>query len=75
MKSILDPSFQYTASINTDIRKTFAKARRAERVAAETIRRSAAEARQKSNPIVLHSVGRPQSRPATADNLKSKESA
>jgi hypothetical protein len=25
MKSILDPSFQYTASFNTDIQKTFAR--------------------------------------------------
>lgn len=30
MKSILDPSFRYTASFNTDVRKTFAKARRAQ---------------------------------------------
>jgi hypothetical protein len=28
MKSILDPSFQYTASFNTDLRKTFARIRR-----------------------------------------------
>ena len=28
MKSILDPSFQYTASFNTDIQKTFARIRR-----------------------------------------------
>lgn len=28
MKSILDPSFKYTSSANTDIRKTFARARR-----------------------------------------------
>jgi len=25
MKSILDPSFQYTASFNTDLHKTFAR--------------------------------------------------
>jgi hypothetical protein len=25
MKSILDPSFRYTASFNTDLQKTFAK--------------------------------------------------
>jgi hypothetical protein len=30
-KSILDPSFAYTNSAKTDIRKTFAKARRAMR--------------------------------------------
>ncbi len=28
MKSILDPSFRYTKSIDTDLRKTFAKVRR-----------------------------------------------
>jgi len=28
MKSILDPSFRYTPSFKTDLRKTFAKARR-----------------------------------------------
>jgi len=29
MKSILDPSFRYTSSVETDLRKTFAKIRRA----------------------------------------------
>ena len=28
MKSLLDPSFRYTKSIETDIRKTFARIRR-----------------------------------------------
>jgi hypothetical protein len=28
MKSILDPTFRYTSSLNTDIRKTFARVRR-----------------------------------------------
>ena len=28
MKSILDPSFRYTKSVETDLRKTFARARR-----------------------------------------------
>ena len=27
MKSILDPSFRYTSSVETDLRKTFAKIR------------------------------------------------
>ena len=30
LKSILDPSFRYTKSIETDIRKTFARVRREE---------------------------------------------
>ncbi len=41
MKSILDPSFRYTTSANTDVRKTFARIRRdqqrsAQRFAQET---------------------------------------
>ncbi|MEO5700008.1 MAG: hypothetical protein ABIS17_08360 [Casimicrobiaceae bacterium] len=28
MKSILDPTFRYTTSANTDLRKTFARVRR-----------------------------------------------
>ena len=28
MKTILDPTFRYTASYNTDLKKTFAKIRR-----------------------------------------------
>jgi hypothetical protein len=28
MKTILDPSFRYTASFNTDLKKTFARLRR-----------------------------------------------
>lgn len=28
MKTILDPSFRYTASFNTDLKKTFARIRR-----------------------------------------------
>ncbi len=32
MKSILDPSFKYTPSTSTDVRKTFAKALREERL-------------------------------------------
>ena len=31
MKSILDPSFRYTPSFNTDLRRTFARIRRDER--------------------------------------------
>ena len=31
MKSILDPSFKYTSSANTDIAKTFARVRRMQR--------------------------------------------
>jgi hypothetical protein len=35
MKSILDPSFRYTSSSNTDLRKTFARIRREQRRVAQ----------------------------------------
>jgi len=35
MKSILDRAFKYTPSSNTDLRKTFAKARREQRLQAK----------------------------------------
>lgn len=31
MKTILDPSFRYTSSFNTDLKKTFARVRRGHR--------------------------------------------
>ncbi len=31
MKTLLDPSFRYTASFSTDLRKTFARIRRSQR--------------------------------------------
>lgn len=34
MKSILDPTFRYTSSVNTDIGKTFARIRREQKAAA-----------------------------------------
>lgn len=35
MKSILDPSFKYTSSVNTSISKTFARIRKQQREAAK----------------------------------------
>ena len=35
MKSILDPTFKYTSSSNTDVAKTFARIRREQRRASE----------------------------------------
>jgi hypothetical protein len=35
MKSILDPTFRYTSSAATDLRKTFARIRREQRKAAK----------------------------------------
>jgi hypothetical protein len=36
MKSILDPSFRYTTSVDTDLQKTFARIRHDQRHAAAT---------------------------------------
>lgn len=49
MKSILDSSFRYTTSFNTDLAKTFARIRREHRQEAE--KRSTAEALAKITPI------------------------
>ena len=47
MKSILDPSFKYTPSTSTDVRKTFAKALRDERLKAKQ------KEEQKPVPILI----------------------
>jgi hypothetical protein len=52
MKSILDPSFRYTASFNTDLSKTFARIRRDQVKNVEPSTRAAAEALAKVSPIV-----------------------
>jgi hypothetical protein len=46
MKSILDPTFRYTSSANTDLRKTFARIRR------ETRRQSqSTSVRDEADPV------------------------
>lgn len=52
MKSILDPSFRYTASFNTDVGKTFARIRRVHRQDAERALQVTAEALVKVSPIL-----------------------
>jgi hypothetical protein len=47
MKSILDPTFHYTPSASTDLRKTFARIRREQRKQ----QRADAEAAAKVSPI------------------------
>lgn len=37
MKSILDPTFRYTASFNTDVKKTFARVLRSQRKAVQKV--------------------------------------
>jgi len=51
MKSILDPSFRYTSSANTDIRKTFARVRREMRRQSQTTSRQDSETAVKVTPI------------------------
>jgi hypothetical protein len=46
MKSILDPSFRYTPSEHTDLRKTFARIRREQRLTARSAATGAALAPQ-----------------------------
>ena len=53
MKSILDPSFKYTPSTSTDVRKTFAKILRAERLKAKH--------KKEQKPIVVD-IFKPKSR-------------
>jgi hypothetical protein len=51
MKSILNSSFHYTSSAETDLRKTFAKIRRKLREDAERRAQVEAEAKYKVSPI------------------------
>ena len=51
MKSILDPSFRYTKSIETDLRKTFARVRRELRKEEQQQVMAGAEAKRKVLPF------------------------
>jgi len=51
MKSILDRSFQYTPSAQTDLKKTFARIRREQRAHDAANDRAAAEANLKVSPL------------------------
>lgn len=51
MKSILNSSFHYTSSAETDLRKTFAKIRRKLREEAERRAQLEAETKYKVSPI------------------------
>ncbi|MGZ8203191.1 MAG: hypothetical protein ACXWUB_08070 [Burkholderiales bacterium] len=61
MKSILDPTFHYTSSANTDLRKTFARVRRELRK--QEAKSASPGDREASNvsPMFQHSGGRPRS--------------
>jgi hypothetical protein len=56
MKSILDPSFRYTPSAETDLRKTFARVRREQRRAAEAAAPAGSRPPQVL-PITLRKLG------------------
>jgi hypothetical protein len=51
MKSILDPTFRYTSSANTDLRKTFARIRRESRRQMQVPARDEADTVKKVTPI------------------------
>lgn len=51
MKSILDRSFQYTPSAQTDLKKTFARIRREKRAQEAANDRATAEAILKVSPL------------------------
>ena len=52
MKSILDPTFRYTSSANTDLRKTFARIRRESRRQNQATSRDEPDAATKVTPIL-----------------------
>jgi hypothetical protein len=58
MKSILDPSFRYTASFNTDLQKAFARIRRGQRRDKEIATQVTAEALAKVSSIRKPTTGR-----------------
>ena len=51
MKSILDRSFRYTNSVETDIRKTFARVRREQRAREQAVAAAEAESLNKIRPF------------------------
>ncbi len=51
MKSVFDNSFHYTPSVQTDIRKTFARIRREQREQLRQREAAEAEAKSKVSPI------------------------
>lgn len=53
MKSILDPSFRYTASFNTNLQKTFARIRRKQQQETESAAVPTSGARAKVSSIVM----------------------
>jgi len=57
MKSILDPSFHYTPSVETDLRKTFARIRREQRKSQKTAAPSNVQPLRRDRPSRLKMTG------------------
>jgi hypothetical protein len=57
MKSILDPSFRYTKSVETDLRKTFARVRREQRKQQQEQSTVSAEVMRKVLPFHSRKAG------------------
>ncbi len=51
MKSILDRSFRYTNSVETDLRKTFARIRREQRTREQAVAAAEADSLNKIRPF------------------------
>jgi hypothetical protein len=57
MKTVFDPSFRYTPSFNTDLKKSFAKIRRAQREESEKAAPEPAASLDNVSPITRRTVG------------------
>jgi len=57
MKSILDPKFRYRSSVSTDLKKTFARVRRAQREAAKAAEEAKAADAAKVVPLPNKTTG------------------
>ena len=58
MKSIFDPSLRYTASFDTDVKKTFARLQRAQRRELDKAVPAPAAGLGNVSPIARRSIGR-----------------
>jgi hypothetical protein len=56
VKSILDRSFRYTSSVETDLRKTFARIRREQRAQQQSLAHADAETLAKVRPLRQRAV-------------------
>jgi hypothetical protein len=58
VKSILDPTFRYTTSVNTDVRKTFARIRHDQQMLAKRLAQGASPACDNVTSIVRKAAAR-----------------